>query len=127
MKSMEKENEKGNGMKRMLQLLIDLPEERPCQWNIFESQYTKREKRDSAYKEIAETLEREVGEIKTKINNLYAQLGGEVGKFKKTKSGQTTNELYQPSWIHWERLQFLANQTQSGGTRDTIVINASAE
>ena len=106
--------------------LIDLLEERPCLWNIFDSQYTKREKRDSAYKEIAETLEREVGEIKTKINNLRAQLGREIGKVKKTKSGQATNELYQPLWINWERLQFLANQMQSGGTRDTIDINASA-
>ena len=35
----------------------------------------KREKHDSAYKEIAETLEQEVGETKTKINNLHAQLG----------------------------------------------------
>ena len=51
----------------------------------------------SAYKEIAETLEREVGEIKTKINNLRAQLGQEIGKVKKTKSGQATKELYQPS------------------------------
>ena len=46
----------------------------------------KRKKRDSAYKEIAETLEQEVGEIKTKINNLRAQLGREIGKVKKTKS-----------------------------------------
>ena len=58
---------------------------------------------------------------------MRAQLGREIGKVKKTKSGQATNELYQPSWIHWERLQFLANQMQSGGTRDTTDINASAE
>ena len=38
-------------------------------------QYTKR---NSAYKEIAETLEQEIGEIKTKINNLRAQLGREI-------------------------------------------------
>ena len=49
-----------------------LLEERPCLWNIFDSLYTKREKRDSAYKEISETLEREVEETKTKTNNLRA-------------------------------------------------------
>ena len=58
---------------------------------------------------------------------MRAQLGREIGKVKKTKSGQATNELYQPSWIHWERLQFLANQVRSGGTRDTTDINASTE
>ena len=84
-------------------------------------------KHDSAYKDIVGMLEQEVGEIKTKINSLHAQLGREIGKVKKTKTGQATNELYQPSWIHWERLQFLANQMKSGGTRDTIDINASAE
>ena len=51
----------------------------------------------------------------------------EIGKVKKTKNAQTTNELYQPLWIHWERLQFLANQMQSGCTRDTTDINASTE
>ena len=68
-------------------------------------------KHDTAYKDIVGMLEQEVGEIKTKINSLHAQLGREIGKVKKTKTGQATNELYQPSWIHWERLQFLANQT----------------
>ena len=58
---------------------------------------------------------------------MRAQLGLEIGKVKKTKSGQATYELYQTSRIHWERLQFLANQMQSGGTRDTTDINASAE
>ena len=122
----EKRKGKGKWNEENATALIDLLE-RPCLWNIFDSQYMKHEKCDSAYKEIAETLEREVGEIKTKINNLRAQLGQEIGKVKKTRSGQATNELYQPSWIHWERLQFLANQMQSGGTRDTTDINASAE
>ena len=74
MKSMEKENEKENGMKRMLQPLQSYQKNgHVC--GTFDSQYTKREKHDSAYKEIAEMLEQEVGEIKTKINNLHAQLG----------------------------------------------------
>ena len=58
---------------------------------------------------------------------MRAQLGREIGKVKNTKSGQGLNELYQPSYIHWERPQFLANQMQSCGTRDTIDINASVE
>ena len=76
----DKRKRKGKWNEENVTAFIRLLEERPCLWNIFDSQYTKREKRDSAYKEIAETLEREVGEIKTKINNLRAQLGREIGK-----------------------------------------------
>ena len=123
----ENKKQKGKWKEENVTALIDLLEEQPCLWNIFDSQYTEREKRDSAYKEISAKLEWEVGEIKTKINNLRAQLGREIGKVKNTKSGQALNELYQPSYIHWERLQFLANQMQSCGTRDTIDINASVE
>ena len=62
------------------------------------------------------------------MNNLRAQLGREIGKTKNTKSGQATNELYRPSRIHWERLQFLASRMKSGSTRDTIYIqNANEE
>ena len=58
----EKRKRKGKWNEENVTALIDLIEERPCLWNIFDSQYTKHEKRDSAYKEIAEMLEREVGE-----------------------------------------------------------------
>ena len=85
----EKWKRRGKWNEENVTALLDLLEERPCLWNIFDSQYK--------------------------------------NKVKKTKSSQATNKLYQPLWIHWERLQFLANQIQSGGTRDTIDINASAE
>ena len=104
--------------------LIELLEERSCLWDIYDKEYTKRDKREVAYKEIAENLGNrwEISEIKTKINNLRAQLGREIGKVKKTKSGQATNELYKSSWVHWERLQFLVPQMQPSSTRDTISI-----
>ena len=38
-------------------LLIDLLQERPSFWDMFDSEYTKREVREVAYKEIAEKLE----------------------------------------------------------------------
>ena len=79
-------------------LLIDLLKERPSLWDMFDSEYTKREVREVAYKEIEEELEenwtlreiknwrfREIKnwrfrEIKSKINNLRAQLGRELKK-----------------------------------------------
>ena len=85
----EKRKRKGKWNEEIVTALIDLLEERPCLWNIFDSQYTKHEKRDSAYKEIAEKLEREVGEIKTKIDYLRAQLGREISKRLKVVKLQT--------------------------------------
>ena len=79
-------------------LLIDLLKERPSLWDMFDSEYTKREVCEVAYKEIEEELEenwtlheiknwrfREIKnwrfrEIKSKINNLRAQLGRELKK-----------------------------------------------
>ena len=63
---------------------------------MFDSEYTKCKVRDVAYKEIVEKL----GEnwtssvIKSKINNLRAQLGRELKKTKKIKSGQSRDEVY---------------------------------
>ena len=63
---------------------------------MFDSEYTKCKVRDVAYKEIVEKL----GEnwtssvIKSKINNLRAQLGRELKKTKKIKSGQSRDGVY---------------------------------
>ena len=36
------------------------------------------------------------------MNSLRAQLGREIAKVNKTKSGQATNELCQSNWVYWE-------------------------
>ena len=71
-------------------LLIDLLEERPSLWDMFDSEYTKREVREVAYKEIAEKLGENwtLSEIKSKINNLRAQLGRELKKIIQIRSVQ---------------------------------------
>ena len=56
-------------------MFIDLVEERPCLWDIFHTEYTKRDKREKAYNEIKDVIELDVKEIKSKIHNLRAQLG----------------------------------------------------
>ena len=58
--------------------------------------------------------------IKAKINGLRGQLGGEVAKVNKTKSGQSTDELYASSWIHYDRLSFLLPVIKSSKSRDTL-------
>ena len=115
-KSIKKWNERNTS------LLIDLLKERPSLWGILDSEYTKREVRQVAYKEIAENLDENwtISEVKSKINNLRVQLGRELKKTKKTKCGQSRDELHKSSWAHWDRMQFLVPQMKSGSTKDTI-------
>ena len=58
--------------------------------------------------------------MKAKINELRAQLGWEKGKKTKTKSGQSTSELYKSSWIHYDRLAFLLPAIGSSKSNDTL-------
>ena len=55
--------------------------------------------------------------IKAKINGLRDQLGREVNK---TKSGQSTDELYASSWIHYSRLSFLLPVIKSSKSRGIL-------
>ena len=38
----------------------------------------------------------------------------------KTKSGQSTDELYASSWMHYDRLSFLLPVIKSSKSRDTL-------
>ena len=96
--------------------LIDLYEEKSLLWNLFD----KRDLRELATKEISEKLGIALGDIKAKLNSLRAQLGRELMKVRKTKSGQATNELYVSNWAHWDRLQFLAGVIQAAKSRDNL-------
>ena len=72
--------------------LLELYEERPIIWDIYNKGYHKREKRAVAFSELSGELEIDVADIKIKVNSLRAQLGREIAKVNKTKSGQATSE-----------------------------------
>ena len=57
------------------------------QWDVYHTDYSKRDVKEIAYSEIATSLETNIPSIKTKINRLRAQLGKELTKEKNTKSG----------------------------------------
>ena len=103
-----------------ISLLIDMLEGKPCLWDVFDKEYTKRDFKEIAYTEIASSLDTNIESIKAKINGLRAQLGREVAKVNKTKSGQSTDELYASSWIHYDRLSFLLPVIKSSKSRDTL-------
>ena len=95
-------------------------EEKPCLWNVFDKEYTKQDVKEIAFTEIASSLDTNIESIIAKINGLRAQLGREVVKANKAKSGQSTDELYASSWIHYDRLSFHLPVIKSSKSRDTL-------
>ena len=85
-----------NGKKKWtddeIQDLIELLEEKPCLWDIFSKEYTKGEVKERAYAELAEHFDSSSATAKAKINALRTQLGREMAKESKTKSGLATDE-----------------------------------
>ena len=102
-----------------ISLLIDMVEEKPCLWDAFDKEYMKRDVKEIGYTQIASSLDTSIESIKAKINGLRAQLESEVAKVNKTKSGQSTDELYASSWIHYDRLSLLLPVIKSSKSRDT--------
>ena len=59
-------------------LFIDILEERPCLWDVFNKEYAKRDVRKIAYNELAKAFSTTIASVKVKINRLRAQLGREM-------------------------------------------------
>ncbi len=69
---------------------------------------------------MSDSLDASPAEIKTKILTLRSQLGREITKVNRTKSGQSTDQLYKSTWMYWDRLQFLRPVLQPGKSRDSL-------
>lgn len=74
--------------------LIDMLGERVCLWDVFNSDYHNRDKKERALKEIEESIGIKVAKI-NKITGLRAQLGRELSKSSYTKSGLSRGECVQ--------------------------------
>ena len=70
--------------------------------------------------EIKTKLSVPVNEIKAKLLKLRSQLGREINKTSKTKSGQGTDELYMLTWVYWEKLQFLRPECSLEKSRNNL-------
>ena len=113
-----------NGKKKWkddeVQDLIQLLEEKPCLQDIFSNEYTKREVKERAYAELVEHFDSSSGIVKAKINALREQLGREIAKESKTKSGQATDEKYVSKWMFYEQLKFLRPVMVTTKSQDSI-------
>ena len=100
-----------NGKKKQtddeVQDLIELREEKPCLWDIFSNEYTKSQEKERTYAELAEHFDFSSAIMNAKTNALRVQLGREMAKESKIKSGQTTGEKYIKQWVFYEQLKFL--------------------
>ena len=81
--------------------LIDLYEDRLCLWDVFSDEYSKRNLRDRAMKEISDVMDISVAYIRSKLNGLRAQLRREIAAVNKVKSGQGADEKYNSSWVFY--------------------------
>ena len=102
--------------------LIELIEQRPCLWNVNDRTYHSRVERERALNEIGDQIGVSAAECKSKFAILRGQLGREMAKVAKTRSGQATNDLYKPSWIFWDQLQFLRPVLQPGKSKDNFAL-----
>ena len=96
--------------------LIDLYEENPCLWNIFHNRYQKRDVKERAMAAIADELDVQITDIKSKWKAIQGQFGRELNKVKSSKSRQSTDDLF------WDKLQFLQSVMKAAKSRDTFSI-----
>ena len=103
--------------------LMDLQEARPSLWDIVDPTYSKRDVREKALSKIKEELGIEINTIKSKWNSLRAQHGRELAKESKTKSGQSTDKVYENSWPFMEKMHFIKQVKKTARSTSTLKLS----
>ena len=86
-------------------------------WEVYNKDYLDKDKRKRAVKDMEETIGLSAANIKGKIHILRSQLGTGMATVAKKKSEQGADELYKPTWIDLDRLQFLCTVVQPGKSK----------
>ena len=97
-------------------MLTELLEERPNLWDVFNKDYSKRDLKNTAYKEIADVFGCNITSIKGN-QWIRAQYGRELAKVNKSKSGQSIDEFYVSNWTHYQSLTFLEPVIKSSSSK----------
>lgn len=98
--------------------LIDAYRIRPVLWNSSDPFYKNKNKKEDAWRELAELLKTDSAEIKKKMQSLLASFRREKQKLK-TTSGMGTEELYDTKWFAFKSLLFLKDKNRPVQTQDT--------
>ena len=114
------------GMMRWLISMVDLYEARPCPWDIADPTYSNRNVKEKALSEIEEQLDMEIAAIKANWNSLRAQHRREIAKENKTKSGQSTDDLYESSWQNMEKMRFVEQVKKTAQSTSTLKLSESS-
>ncbi|KAK3857925.1 hypothetical protein Pcinc_035851 [Petrolisthes cinctipes] len=110
--------------------LIQQYERFPELWNVSLIQYRNKEKKPSAIKEIAKTLNIPESEITRKWHNLRCQMNSETKKIKKKKSVLGTDDVTVKSmWEFYDAVHLMirgCNTTQGNTTSVNMNVSSSA-
>lgn len=98
--------------------LINAYRIRPVLWNSLDSYYKNKNKKEDAWRELADMLNTDIAEIKKKMQSLLASFRRERQKLK-TISGMGAEEVYDTKWFAFKSLLFLKDKNQPVETQDT--------
>ncbi|CAH1113552.1 unnamed protein product [Psylliodes chrysocephalus] len=98
--------------------LINAYRIRPVLWNSLDSYYKIKNKKEDAWRELADMLNTDIAEIKKKMQSLLASFRRERQKLK-TISGMGAEEVYDTKWFAFKSLLFLKDKNQPVETQDT--------
>nr|CAI5819987.1 unnamed protein product [Callosobruchus analis] len=98
--------------------LINAYRVRPVLWNSLDPSYKNKNKKEDAWRELADMLTTDTAEIKKKMQSLLASFRREKQKLK-TTSGMGSEEIYDTKWFAFKSLLFLKDKNQPVKTQDT--------
>lgn len=95
--------------------LISLVQERRLLWDVKHRHYHRRDLKEVAFSEVAAVFGDRftVAQLRSRFANLRTQFTREKRKVQ-MRSGMSADDVYEPRWVHYNRLKFLAagNPTQ---------------
>ncbi|XP_062121257.1 uncharacterized protein LOC133835276 isoform X2 [Drosophila sulfurigaster albostrigata] len=105
--------------------LIEFYENHSVLWDASSADYKNKHKKQNAYREIAEELDKSNDEIKPKIHHLRTQFLQEVRRVKQKKCGQATSDNYTSKWEFFDALNFIQNGDGSNYEIQKLKVHAN--
>ncbi|XP_054728521.1 uncharacterized protein LOC129237670 [Anastrepha obliqua] len=87
--------------------LISMYRESECLWNCVNPEYKDLDLKKTAWREIADHFERDVGEVKKKIKHLRTNYVVEKKKVDSKKYGDSGESMYEPRLFYYDEMTFL--------------------